>query len=379
MWLAAVGVVCHATSADAATRTWKAFTVDNVWSNPANWEEGAAPVDGDDLRFPQPGVTPATVVNDIADLHVNTIRTDSNFIISGQPFTLLHGMTGSGTAVYQVHITAAGSQSWVLNFYTVTLNGGLTIDGTFTSASGILSPGALRIPGVLSGNGMVIVTGANALELFNANTYTGPTSVIFGRIRISHANALGVGDGTIANGTVLDNGHLEFTQPVVLDDELIELRSGSLTSSLAGTLTGPVQVKGSAMMDFDGNLHLSGTLEFTGQGLPTLNVSGAGTLDLTGAELSIVLPEGFSAAIGKAFTIVDVDGANPITGTFAGLPQGGSFTVGSFKFAISYTGGTGNDVVLTVAGIDRLYYLSEGATGSFFSTDILLAVWRRSW
>ena len=64
------------TNADAAIRNWKAFTVDNLWSNPANWEEGVAPVDGDDLRFPVPGGGgPVTVVNDIANLRVHTLVT----------------------------------------------------------------------------------------------------------------------------------------------------------------------------------------------------------------------------------------------------------------------------------------------------------------
>jgi autotransporter-associated beta strand protein len=380
-----VGVVCHATSADAATRVWKAFPVNNVWSNPANWEEGVAPVDGDDVIFPKAGVMPATVVNDIANLRLNTINTSGDFTISGQPFTLLHGMIGGGTAVYEVHITAAGDQTWTLDNYQVTLNGGLTIDGAFTSRTGLFATGTLRMTGVLAGSGTVSVEGPNTLELLNANTYTGPTFVGFGRIRIAHATALGVGDGTIGNGTIVDsNGRLEFTQPVVLDDERIEIRLGSVTSFATTTITGPIQLtRGSATATLNNDVHLSGSLELTGwieasggpspSKLPDLSVLGAGILDLTGAELSILLPEGFNAAMGQAFTIVDIDGANPVAGTFAGLPQGGSFTVGSFKFAISYTGGTGNDIVLTVVGIDMLYYLSEGATGSFFSTDILLA------
>ena len=42
-------------------------------------------------------------------------------------------------------------------------------------------------------------------------------------------------------------------------------------------------------------------------------------------------------------------------------------------FGISYAGGTGNDIVLTVTSFAREYFLSEGATGSFFNTDILIA------
>jgi hypothetical protein len=115
------------TSAEAAVRNWKAFTVDNLWSNPANWEEGVAPVDGDDLRFPVPGGGgPVTLVNDIANLRVHTLVTNGNYTITGQPFTLLNSLFGSGTAIYDVHITLVGDQIWTQHSYNITLNAGLT-------------------------------------------------------------------------------------------------------------------------------------------------------------------------------------------------------------------------------------------------------------
>src|SRR5207244_8657071 len=39
-----------------------------------------------------------------------------------------------------------------------------------------------------------------------------------------------------------------------------------------------------------------------------------------------------------------------VTGTFAGLPQGATVAVGGLGFTVSYTGGSGNDVVLSFAG-----------------------------
>jgi hypothetical protein len=59
------------------------------------------------------------------------------------------------------------------------------------------------------------------------------------------------------------------------------------------------------------------------------------------------LAAGFTPAIGQAFTIIHSISANPIRGTFAGLPEGGTFTVDGFTFQITYKGGTGNDVVVT--------------------------------
>jgi hypothetical protein len=65
-----------------------------------------------------------------------------------------------------------------------------------------------------------------------------------------------------------------------------------------------------------------------------------------------------------------------VDGNFENLGEGDTVTVNGTKFHITYHGGdSGRDVVLTEASPPSLptYYLSEGATGSFFDTDILIA------
>jgi hypothetical protein len=64
----------------------------------------------------------------------------------------------------------------------------------------------------------------------------------------------------------------------------------------------------------------------------------AGTLDLIAAP---------ALAAGSTFTIIDNTSFNPVSGTFAGLPQDAEFFDDGQWWRISYTGGTGNDVVLT--------------------------------
>ena len=53
---------------------------------------------------------------------------------------------------------------------------------------------------------------------------------------------------------------------------------------------------------------------------------------------------------GETFTIITNDGRDAIGGTFSGLPEGASLAINGLTFQISYVGGTGNDVVLTVVG-----------------------------
>ena len=55
----------------------------------------------------------------------------------------------------------------------------------------------------------------------------------------------------------------------------------------------------------------------------------------------------FASAVSNWFLIVKNDGIDPVVGTFKGLPEGATANLGGAQFRISYTGGTGNDVVLT--------------------------------
>jgi hypothetical protein len=78
----------------------------------------------------------------------------------------------------------------------------------------------------------------------------------------------------------------------------------------------------------------------------------AGSVDLTGVDL--VFSGAYVPVLGNTFTIVDNDGADAIIGTFNGLPEGGAIPnfLGSGLYAvITYTGGDGNDVTLTVKNL----------------------------
>src|SRR5262249_11630519 len=76
----------------------------------------------------------------------------------------------------------------------------------------------------------------------------------------------------------------------------------------------------------------------------------AGTVSLGGATLTASLGAGFTPSAGQTFTIINNDGTDMVIGTFAGLAQGATVVIGGRPFTTSYTGGTGNDVVLTAQG-----------------------------
>jgi len=79
----------------------------------------------------------------------------------------------------------------------------------------------------------------------------------------------------------------------------------------------------------------------------TFSAGNAGTLTLTGTS-SLLLNLSFTPVVGQQFELIDLqNSAAHIDGTFAGLAEGALFNVGSEQFQISYTGGTGNDLVVT--------------------------------
>jgi Tol biopolymer transport system component len=85
-------------------------------------------------------------------------------------------------------------------------------------------------------------------------------------------------------------------------------------------------------------------------GYDQTNVTGSVTL--TSPTLNATLYGGFVPAVGDAFTIINNDGSDPVSGTFNGLAEGASFVASGVTYRISYVGGSGNDVVLSVTAVN---------------------------
>ena len=421
----------------AATKTWSATPVSGAWSNPANWDGGVAPVNGDDLVFPANSTIKATT-NDLNNLAVNSITFNGNgYTIAGLPIVLGAGgvncttFTPPQTNTFSVDIALSANTSF-------NITNGCQID----------------ISGVISGAfGFDKHTGTGVLQLSGANTFSGAVQINAGLLSLAHDQGLGAADGTPATGTTLGvtqaaialfgtrnvgnewlslqgtggpggsnfgalYGAGSWAGPIVLaadtrigatgpgsftlsnvisgpggldkrqDQALVLLGTNTYTGATvvtagrllvngtsassntqvasgatlggSGTILNPVSalaggtiapgVNGPAILS-TGNLSFSPGSTFTvelngttpGTGHDQLNVTG--TVALGGATLNVLV--GFAAAPNAQFTIINNDGADPVNGTFAGLAQGAQFNVGPSVYSISYTGGTGNDVVLT--------------------------------
>ncbi|MEK0451981.1 MAG: hypothetical protein RL088_4249 [Verrucomicrobiota bacterium] len=181
--------------------------------------------------------------------------------------------------------------------------------------------------------GALTKTGPGAMELVATSSYTGATLVNDGLLRVSgsitgstvtvegSSASLG-GSGTVGPTSVLNGGTIN---PGVTTGILSTIGSFSMT---AGTFL-VSEINGLVLgADYD-----------------QLNVAGA--VALGNATLSL---GGTYTGIADIFTLIVNDGsADPVSGTFAGLPEGAPvFAAGTGQqYTISYVGGDGNDVTLT--------------------------------
>jgi hypothetical protein len=75
-------------------------------------------------------------------------------------------------------------------------------------------------------------------------------------------------------------------------------------------------------------------------------IEATGPVDLGGSTLSLAL--GFTPLVGDSFTLLTAGDGSAISGTFAGLDEGATFTQDGLTFQITDRGGPGgNSVVLT--------------------------------
>ena len=194
--------------------------------------------------------------------------------------------------------------------------------------------------GGTNGSGSLTKTGTGILTLSGANTYTGKTTVVAGTLLVTNRTGSATGTGpVIINGGVL-GGTGKISGAVTVGSAT---RFGTISPGLAGragrlTISRPVTFKQFGIYNAD----LDSTRVTADQVVATGVTIGSGaTINVTDLGAA-VLPSG------TVLTIINNRAAIPISGTFGNLADGSTLTVGSNTYLVSYEGGTGNDLTLTV-------------------------------
>lgn len=236
---------------------------------------------------------------------------------------------------------------------------GSVIDGAgrFTADSGLLrfdvadGPGAtdLLISTQLTESSMsatLIKTGTGTLEfaMTAANTLTGATFIRDGVLLLNTNTTDAALSGTITIGDNIGGGGSAILR-LVNSSEIAD------TAGIRVLADGLLDVTATAS-EIVASLNLNtgssggGFAIATGGVFQVLPLGLLDTIDLTGGSLTFNRT-GPLVPVGQTVTLIDNLGSTAVTGTFAGLPEGGMLTANGQTFTISYIGGTGNDVVLT--------------------------------
>jgi len=197
--------------------------------------------------------------------------------------------------------------------------------------------GSQTIGGVIKnsslGNNAVTIN-AGKLILSGANEYLGTTTVNAGVLQV---DGTGVSPITVNAGTLKGNG---------LTSAAIAVGTGSGTGAVMapGDSIGTFTTTGALTLNSDAAYQLqynSGAVAFDKLVVHGLTISNA-ILSMIETGNPDTLP------VGTRITIVNNTDSLPVTGNFYNLAEGSTINNGVSLFKISYVGGTGNDVVLTV-------------------------------
>ena len=305
----------------AAFQTWTGAGPDNNWSTGANWAGGVPP----------PSSPTTQILFDSGAPRKSPI-VDAPWTVNELAFNLT-AYTFSGQTIT---FDGAGAGVRLDNAASITLSNPIVLaapTGIGSCFSSFTADGAISGPGSLDatfGNPVVTLRGANTYTggttIFNSTlnlrgSMLGPVSIASGPIGISPCNhevpGILTGSGTV-NGAVSLNGGDLVPDPV-LNTGNLSFQAGSLSIAINGPARGTQYA----------TVNVTGTV-----GVPSA------TLRLLGS---------YTPVPGDVFTIIVNDGIDPVVGTFAGLPEGAAVTFNGVPLRISYAGGTGNDVTLSVA------------------------------
>jgi hypothetical protein len=195
--------------------------------------------------------------------------------------------------------------------------------------------GSINLPNMISGNFSLTPITANPglTTISGANTNT-TTNVTTGVVQISNTQSTNyvVSGGTLkGTGSI---GTLTATGTGIIAPGNSPGKVTTTSLSLSSTNTLQIEIQG------------ANSSPVAGTDYDQIVVSSPGAVNLGGAILT--LSTTYTGNAGTVFTIIDNQGSSAISGTFNGLAEGAAVLVNGRAYKISYIGGTGNDVTLTV-------------------------------
>ena len=246
----------------------------------------------------------------------------------------------------------------------ITLNGNAELDITMHNTPGVtigslngagsvlLGANSLTIgsnnqsttfSGVIQGTGGVSKTGSGTLTLSGANTYTGGTTVSAGVLNVANKT----GSGHRHRSGECERRHARRQRHHRRRDHHRDReRRGRFPCARVGTNKQATLTIQSALT-FNSDATYTYTFKAKRNKARTDLVIANG-VTINGATLNLSGQTQGTLKRGLRLTLISNTSANPISGTFSNLPDGGIVTINGNNFQASYEGGDGNDLTLTV-------------------------------
>lgn len=305
-------------------------------------------------------------------------------------------LTGGGI----INLNSASGISGTLGVTGGNWNGAGTVTGGVTSSSGTFTVGSganLTASGGLNVTGGTIVAGSSASTITGSINYTSSSNstyagVIAGSGKTVTMNASGAtltltgtnsydGATTVTNGKLVVNGNSSTSSLTTVASGATLGGSGTVGALIVSTGGFVTPGNSPGILTVNGNYTQAGqyTAEIAGTTAGTSydQIAVTGTVDVTGGSLATAFSSG-SYTSGDLLFILTNDGADAVTGSYAGYAQGAVVAnFGGFNWQISYiadsTGNTftgGNDIALSATTVPEPRAALLGGLG-------LLALLRR--
>jgi len=197
--------------------------------------------------------------------------------------------------------------------------------------------------GTIQGSGGSLAKiGTGLFTLSGANTYSGSTTINGGAIRTGNTIGSATGSGPVTVNAGILGGEGTIAGPVTIGSGT---GPGAILEPGVGS-SGPrrLTLQGSLTLKADGDY---ACLLNTKRGRAD-QVIANGVVIENGAQYAFGLVGNKPLNIGKVFTVITNTSTNPISGTFANLADGSIVIFGKNNYLVSYSGGDGNDLTLTV-------------------------------
>jgi len=188
--------------------------------------------------------------------------------------------------------------------------------------------------------GSLTKAGTGKLTLTKSNAYTGGTTITKGTLLVTNrsGSATGTGPVQVNAGTLGGTGRI----------------SGAATIGTATTAATLAPGNGARL----GALTLLNTLTFNSRATCKVNLNSNTVTAAQVVATGVTINSGALVSIrdlgttklpsGTAFTIISNTATTAIAGTFSNLADGSTLVVGTNTYHVSYEGGDGNDLTLTV-------------------------------